>query len=353
MVVVDATYASHTLPLLRSVCAELGLRLVEGDDSDDDATTVFWHSLSNAPYKARRAALRDGQWVSKLWGARRASTKAAVADACGSAAGHPATWVLPRDAPRLAAEASSGWLIVKPADGAKGTGIWLARDAAEVLEHMDDTPRVCQRYVADPLLDGAGRKFDLRLYVLLMEAGGDRRAYLCRDGLVRSCARPYAPPDASNRDERTIHLCNTAVNSNACKRGLAESVADGGDLLPWPALAACAAEAAAALWASLDGERRRRPARPGKNEFQLFGFDVLLDAAGAAHLLEINCNPSMRVDDDPQAPFSPDRRTVSPLDERVKRKVLGGALSLVLGLGAGHAAWWDELPPAPRASFFE
>ena len=72
MVVVDATYASHTLPLLRSVCAELGLRLVEGDDSDDDATTVFWHSLSNAPYKARRAALRDGQWVSKLWGARRA-----------------------------------------------------------------------------------------------------------------------------------------------------------------------------------------------------------------------------------------------------------------------------------------
>ena len=57
--VVDATYASHTLPLLRSVCAELGLRLVEGDDSDDDATTVFWHSLSNAPYKARRAALRE------------------------------------------------------------------------------------------------------------------------------------------------------------------------------------------------------------------------------------------------------------------------------------------------------
>ena len=87
--------------------------------------------------------------------------------------------------------------------------------------------------------------------------------------------------------------------------------------------------------------------------FEVFGFDVLLDAAGAAHLLEINCNPSMRVDDDPQAPFSPDRRTVSPLDERVKRRVLGGALSLVLGLGADHAAWWDELPPAPRASFFE
>ncbi|KAH8044405.1 hypothetical protein JL721_12849 [Aureococcus anophagefferens] len=176
---------------------------------------------------------------------------------------------------------------------------------------MDDTPRVCQRYVADPLLDGAGRKFDLRLYVLLMEAGGDRRAYLCRDGLVRSCARPYAPPDASNRDERTIHLCNTAVNSNACKRGL-ESVADGGDLRR-PALAACAAEAAAALWASLDGERRRRPARPGKTTHRVIKARLMTQAAAVGavpYAGVVDCVSTMLREEGPASSSAASRRDV-------------------------------------------
>jgi tubulin polyglutamylase TTLL6/13 len=70
-------------------------------------------------------------------------------------------------------------------------------------------------YVDRPLLL-SGLKFDLRLYVVVT---GLRplRAYLFRDGLVRVCTEPYAPPSASNLQNRQMHLTNYAVNKSSRK----------------------------------------------------------------------------------------------------------------------------------------
>ena len=114
----------------------------------------------------------------------------------------------------------------------------------------------------------------MRLYVLLVEpAAGARAAYACRDGLVRSCSVAYAPPDAENRHRRDAHLCNTHVNSNACKAGLADA-----SFVEREGLRRVAAAAAAAAWRAVDAAREAAAPAPRANAFQLVGVDALCDA---------------------------------------------------------------------------
>ena len=83
--------------------------------------------------------------------------------------------------------------IVKPDDGSQGDGIFLV-SSREGLASKMRTPHsngntVVQRYVEDTmLLDG--RKFDLRLYVLVTRLE-PLEVYLCKEGLVRVCTESY------------------------------------------------------------------------------------------------------------------------------------------------------------------
>ncbi len=117
----------------------------------------------------------------------------------------------------MAAGAASQQLwIVKPRTRGEGRGIFLAREfsdiartvaRAEQAEHGDG--RIVQPFLHTPLL-AAGRKFDLRCYVLLTSLA-PLRAYLYDEGLARFAATPY-DRHAADGGAMSQWLTNTFVN---------------------------------------------------------------------------------------------------------------------------------------------
>jgi len=276
--------------------------------------------------------------------------------------------------------------IVKPEDGAKGDGIFLVTDWNDFVAKCTARAAmgrayVVQEYIKPLLLEGY--KFDLRLYALLKlggagSSGGEEvEVHVCREGLARLCTEPYKPPDARNMHHMRGHLTNYAVNKESEKfahaagagkePGNSGSVFELGDesaskrsiSTTMTQLAREAGLDPGALWESLDAcclqslvaslpqirDASQTLAAEGEggdvelygNGFQLFGIDVILDARGRPHLLEMNTNPSMAVTNDDGEPM--------PLDAAVKQIVVEGALGLVLGEEGHEAAlgYWEQL----------
>ena len=70
-----------------------------------------------------------------------------------------------------------------------------------------------QRYIRTPLLLD-GKKFDLRLYVLVV--GYDPvEAYLADEGLARLCTENYKQPTPANMKNMFMHLTNFSLNKNS------------------------------------------------------------------------------------------------------------------------------------------
>ncbi|GET90283.1 hypothetical protein, conserved [Leishmania tarentolae] len=155
-------------------------------------------------------------------------------------------------------ESSPVFFIIKPNTGCEGRGIRLTTSPEQDLteEERRDKKRECivQLYVDRPLLMG-GKKFDLRLYVLLVAivppqqphrsiarpaASPDEQTvfkstvsdscssltevpcgvqgvelYVHREGLVRVCAETYAAPTEGNCRDASRHLTNYAVNKTS------------------------------------------------------------------------------------------------------------------------------------------
>ena len=343
---------------------------------------------------ARRKA---GVAVSRMAGAHaacaKAATNAALARAralCpGSAIGRcwPESYELPAQAMQLREamrESGDAFWIVKPDAGAHGDGIFLSNDWERVLRGTTareksksgagDGAHVVQRYVADPALL-EGKKFDLRLYVLLTRPPGDLRApdcvraYLCREGLVRVCASEYAPPREEAAPRLCAHLTNYSLNKSAGGFELAEGADEGSkrslssvlELLAGSAggaervfheIAELASAVAGATCHSIAAAELLAP-WPHSTDvdscFQVLGMDVLLDSRLKPWLLELNAHPSLAVDavvplaegveGIPPGGTRPCRckemltklhyHLPSPVDMLVKRRVLSGALEIV------------------------
>ena len=95
------------------------------------------------------------------------------------------------------------WLI-KPADGMIGKGIKILTNFSDLYDRG-----VVTKYIHNPLLLN-GKKFDLRLYVLITSFL-PLKIYLNKEGLVRITVNDY------NLDEKNFkniytHLTNTQVN---------------------------------------------------------------------------------------------------------------------------------------------
>jgi tubulin polyglutamylase TTLL9 len=196
--------------------------------------------------------------------------------------------------------------IMKPIGKSQGKGIFLFTRLQQVSQWKSDfrwkpdnpqaEPYIVQRYIINPLLVG-GKKFDLRLYVLVTNYS-PLTAYLYRTGFARFTHHRYShnPEDISNN---YIHLTNVAVQKTSnqydantggkwdlrqlklylvSKYGL-EKVLE------------CFSKIHQIFIKSLLAVQKSMI--NDKHCFELYGYDVLIDANLKPWLLEVNAAPSM------------------------------------------------------------
>lgn len=295
----------------------------------------------------------------------------------------PATYWLPHDY-RIFVEdfkrrAGSVW-IMKPVGSAQGKGIFLISKLSQLAEFKRDMrfadsdaaaaadtgnkqqAYIVQQYVERPYLIG-GRKFDMRIYVLVTSFM-PLRAWLYREGFARFSGAVYS---SNKRDlgNAFMHLTNVAVQKQAegydstrgCKWLMSQVrrylAARHGE----EATAACMRAVDSLIATSL------RAVQPVMNSdprcFELYGFDVLFDDELKPWLIEVNASPSLTADtpDDYELKVGLIEDTMAVLDlegRRTGQERRVGGFDLMLDAGkevtAPAIAPTDLIPPPPNTA---
>ena len=163
------------------------------------------------------------------------------------------------------------------------------------------------------------KKFDLRLYVLITSLD-PFIVYLNDEGLGRFCTEEYQKPTNQNLRNPYIHLTNYSLNklnqnyvfpdptkinilnpNDASKRTL-ESVWKSVELLGFDVknirseIENLIVKYLASMYPYLIHENIMHFNKKTSNNFQILGFDILLDSKGKPWFLEANANPSLNVE---------------------------------------------------------
>ncbi|NWX93993.1 TTLL9 polyglutamylase, partial [Nothoprocta pentlandii] len=153
---------------------------------------------------------------------------------------------------------------------------------------------VAQRYIENPYLIG-GRKFDLRVYVLVTSYI-PLKAWLYRGGFARFSKTRFT---LNSIDDHYVHLTNVAVQKTApdydpekgCKWMIQQ--------LRQYLTAKHGAEAVEILFADMDNifikslQSVQKVMISDKHCFELYGYDILIDQDLKPWLIEVNASPSL------------------------------------------------------------
>ena len=225
----------------------------------------------------------------------------------------PLTYVMPHEALMMqrAFRDHGGLWIMKPIGRAQGKGIfmvyklsqitkWLAEREKSGAENICIDNYVAQRYISNPYCVG-GRKFDMRLYVLVLSYR-PLRAYLYREGFARFTAARYTCDKESLGDEM-VHLTNHAVQKRDANYDASKCD------LRWSARSVrqyIAAKHGTATSDALIEEITKLIINSllsvapvminDRHCFEMYGYDVMLDENLRPWLIEVNASPSMSVD---------------------------------------------------------
>ncbi|XP_068430170.1 tubulin polyglutamylase TTLL11 isoform X2 [Clinocottus analis] len=270
---------------------------------------------------------------------------------------YPRSWILPEECQQFSTQIrmvkeSNATLnptfIVKPDGGSQGDGIYLIRDPGDLKPTVGSQAKqaVVQEYIQRPLLIDK-LKFDIRLYVLLKSLE-PLEIYIAKEGLTRFCTEPYQEPSQKNLSHVFMHLTNYSLNvhsgnfvhsdsqSTGSKRTLSSVLyrlaAKGVDIKKvWSDIIALVIKTAIAVVPELRVHYQADipPGKPGPTCFQILGFDILLMKNLKPVLLEVNSNPSMRIEHEQEMAPGVFEYVPSPVDEEVKVGVIRDTLRLM------------------------
>lgn len=231
----------------------------------------------------------------------------------------PQSWLFPSEMGNVRKALESGKekiLIAKPSNRSGGGGIRLISNENQ-LEQIKES--VIQSYIANPLLIH-GRKFDLRIYILITSLD-PLRVYLYDKALVRMCSMKYDSPkkaedvpvpDEQDLEFRRKHLTNTSL----MKKGSPLNETTWTSKQLWDYLENQDAQfQKSAVWKQIqhitktiietsetslkETYGRVVPQDKGKGMcFEIFGADIMLDKDYKAWLLEFGrgCDMSVKSD---------------------------------------------------------
>ncbi|CAF0767589.1 unnamed protein product [Adineta ricciae] len=246
--------------------------------------------------------------------------------------------------------ASSSGRVNKFPDGSQGEGIYLFRDPAHCT--VTSRPHVVQEYIDRPLLMN-GLKFDLRIYALILNLY-PLEIFLYDEGLVRFATVHYDAPSTDNLHQTYMHLTNYSLNkrSSNYKHVVDSQQTDGSKRklsTVWTQLICSYGnvrieevklsitemvnKTILAILPNLRVEYELEIPLTRKQSlscFQIVGFDIILTNELKPVLLEVNANPSLRIDFDKENEMGKIIYHASPIDEEIKRPLILETLKLAL-----------------------
>jgi len=216
--------------------------------------------------------------------------------------------------------------IMKPAGSSRGRGIQVVQDVGAV--HYGELT-IIQQYIPHPLLIN-GFKWDMRTYVTVTSFN-PLEAFIYREGFARFTTVPFStrPEDLENK---FVHLTNSSIQRHNCNEGgldpfdpvSRQDALIGGTKISFKVLKD-RLEGLGVRWdvvwtrmidvvlKSLCMAEDQIPNQV--NSFELFGYDLLLDADLRIWLIEVNSSPSMGQE--------------HLLDEQVKQTLINDTIDLV------------------------
>lgn len=225
----------------------------------------------------------------------------------------PTSMILPQDRTKLQdtmnLEGPHTFWIVKPPGRNNGSGIVVINHPEQIPDHDEET--LVMKYVKNPFLID-GRKFDLRVYVLVTSVD-PLRVYIYDDGLVRFATEPYTNDPDLITDAR-VHITNYDINKGSDKfvyndnpeepigdkwtlSGLWKYLSD--HPLPknvslftmWSQIEDLVIKSILVGLSSIRQEFHQR-VKSSYNCYKMFGYDILLDSGLKPHLMEVNSRPA-------------------------------------------------------------
>lgn len=220
----------------------------------------------------------------------------------------PVTYLLPADYTLFVEEfrrnPNAMW-IMKPTSRSQGKGIFIINKLAQIKKWSTQSKwaqmplkeaYVISRYIENPLLIG-GKKFDLRLYVLVTSYR-PLKAYQYVHGFARFCNVKYTT-DMGDMDNPFIHLTNVAIQKHNdeynSKHGGKWHVRN----LRLYIEQTYGLEASNRLFAAMDSlivhslKAVQGVMINDRHCFECYGYDVLIDADLKPWLVEVNASPSL------------------------------------------------------------
>ncbi|CBZ52116.1 putative tubulin-tyrosine ligase family protein [Neospora caninum Liverpool] len=275
----------------------------------------------------------------------------------------PETWSLPEDRDvikRILHNKNQEVFILKPDGGAMGNGVQLVSRFKDIdaMVLRGDGNYIMQRYVHNPYLMNK-RKFDFRIYCMLFSVNGTPKAYISKLGMARFCTEQYRAPTRRNIDNPFMHLTNYSINkdnttsfvrstdlhddSNSkrmLKDVLEDLAKDGVNIVNvWDQIKSITARTVVCLYPWLNLRYRHvykvKDTEPSRC-FQLLGLDILLDTHEKCWLLEVNSNPSLRIDYFDSKYEGIDVQLESAMDRHIKEPVVSEGLGLAYRLLLQH-----------------